>query len=141
MPYCRNCGNSTTSTAVGCVHCGIPLGLGHHFCQNCGASTEDYAAFCIRCGVALTTAAAATTAQVPAAKSKVAAGVLGILLGTLGVHNFYLGYIGKGIAQLLITVLSCGMLSLFSGIWGLVEGILILTGTIATDASGVPLHD
>ena len=28
----------------------------------------------------------------PRAKSKVAAGVLGILLGALGIHNFYLGY-------------------------------------------------
>ena len=26
-----------------------------------------------------------------------------------------------------------------SGIWGLVEGIMILTGSIATDASGRPL--
>ena len=39
-------------------------------------------------------------------KSKVAAGVLGILLGALGVHNFYMGHTGKGIAQLLITLLS-----------------------------------
>ena len=41
-------------------------------------------------------------------KSKVAAGILGILLGALGVHNFYLGYTGKGVAQLLISVLSLG---------------------------------
>lgn len=74
-------------------------------------------------------------------KSRVAAGVLGILLGSLGIHNFYLGNTGKAVAQLLISVLSCGMLSIVSFIWGLVEGIQILTGSITTDAKGVPLKD
>jgi TM2 domain-containing membrane protein YozV len=65
----------------------------------------------------------------------------GILLGSLGVHNFYLGYIGKGVAQLLITVLSCGWLWIVSWIWGLIEGIMILSGSTKTDANGVPLRD
>ena len=78
----------------------------------------------------------------PNAKSKMAAGLLGIFLGWLGVHNFYLGYTGKAVAQLLITILSCGALSPVSAIWGLIEGILILTGsTITTDGSGRPLSD
>ncbi len=72
-----------------------------------------------------------------------AAGLLGILLGAFGVHNFYLGFTGKAVAQLLITVLSLGMLSFVSAIWGLVEGIMILTAQPGTpnafDASGVPL--
>lgn len=74
-------------------------------------------------------------------KSKVAAGVLGILLGSLGVHNFYLGYIGKAVAQLLITIFTCGFGAVATGIWGLVEGIMILTGSIAVDGRGVPLRD
>lgn len=74
-------------------------------------------------------------------KSKVAAGILGILLGSLGIHNFYLGYTGKAVAQLLISVLSCGILSVASWIWGLVEGIQILTGSINVDARGIPLKD
>ena len=69
-------------------------------------------------------------------KSKVAAGILGILLGALGVHNFYLGYTGKGVAQLLISVLSLGLLSPVSAIWGLVEGIICLTSDTKTDANG-----
>lgn len=77
-------------------------------------------------------------------KSKVAAGVLAILLGALGIHNFYLGQTGKGVAQLLITVLSCGMLAVVSSIWGLVEGVLILTAVPGSqpwgvDADGYPL--
>ena len=74
-------------------------------------------------------------------KSRVTAGVLGILLGSLGIHNFYLGYTGKAVAQLLISVLSCGILAVASAIWGLVEGIMLLTGAIATDAQGRPLRD
>ncbi|QQM68259.1 TM2 domain-containing protein [Actinomyces weissii] len=73
-----------------------------------------------------------------------AAGVLAILLGTFGIHNFYLGQTGKGVAQLLITVLSCGFLAVVSSIWGLVEGVLILTATPGSqpwgvDADGYPL--
>lgn len=73
-------------------------------------------------------------------KSKVAAGLFGIFFGAFGVHNFYLGYNGKAIAQLLITVLSCGTLSFISALWGLIEGILILTGEIK-DVNGNELRD
>ncbi len=74
-------------------------------------------------------------------KSKVAAGLLGIFLGVFGVHNFYLGFTGKAIAQLLLSILSCGALSFVSAIWGLIEGIMILTGSIKTDGKGLPLKD
>lgn len=75
------------------------------------------------------------------AKSKVTAGILAILLGALGIHNFYLGFTGKGLAQLLITVLTCGYGGIITGIWALVEGIQILTGSMAVDAKGQPLRD
>lgn len=74
-------------------------------------------------------------------KSKMAAGLLGIFLGSFGVHNFYLGYTGKAVAQLLITVLTCGFGSFVSGIWGLVEGIMILSGNINVDGKNIPLKD
>lgn len=79
--------------------------------------------------------------NMPQQKSKIAAGLLGIFLGAFGVHNFYLGYNKKAIIQLLITVLSCFTLSVVSEIWGLVEGIQVLTGSIAVDANGIPLKD
>lgn len=62
-------------------------------------------------------------------KSKTTAGILGIVLGALGAHNFYLGRIGRGVAQLSITMLSGGLLALFSGVWGAVEGICILASS------------
>jgi TM2 domain len=68
-------------------------------------------------------------------KSKVTAGLLGIFLGGFGVHRFYLGYTGIGIAQIAVTIVTCG----FGALWGLIEGILILTGSINTDAAGRPL--
>ena len=74
-------------------------------------------------------------------RSKVVAGILGILIGAFGVHNFYLGFHGKAVAQLLITVLSCGVLAGISSIWALIEGIMILTGGIDRDADGYLLQD
>ena len=78
----------------------------------------------------------------PAAqKSKLIAGLLGIFLGALGIHNFYLGYKGKGVGQLLVTLLSCFVLSPVSWVWGLVEGIQLLTGNVLVDARNIPLKD
>lgn len=69
------------------------------------------------------------------AKSKMTAGLLGIFLGGFGVHRFYLGYTGIGIAQVVVTLITFGI----GALWGFVEGILILTGTIDKDAEGRPL--
>lgn len=134
--FCKNCGAQyQTEKAVICVKCGAQKGTGMNFCANCGQPTPPNSTVCLQCGVAL--------AAVPngEAKSKMAAGLLGIFLGALGVHNFYLGYTGKAIAQLLISVLSCGTLAIASEIWGLIEGVMILTGSINTDAKGIPLKD
>jgi TM2 domain-containing membrane protein YozV len=95
------------------------------------------AAVCVRCGIALYQQYAYNSEQ----KSKIAAGLLGIFLGSLGIHNFYLGYTGKAVAQLLITVLTLGFGTIITGIWGLIEGILILTGSINVDGKGIPLRD
>lgn len=78
-------------------------------------------------------------------KSKVVAGILGILLGAFGAHNFYLGRTMRAIAQLLITILSLGILAIVSEVWGLIEGILILVSQPGTtwhqDGRGIELKD
>ena len=74
-------------------------------------------------------------------KSKTTALILSILLGGLGVDRFYLGYTGKAVAQLLITLCTCGIGAIATEIWGLVEGIQILTGSINVDAQGNPLKE
>lgn len=134
--YCKNCGNAMDPNAAVCVKCGCAKGVGTAYCPNCGQPSAPGAAFCTNCGAGMQTVN-------PDSKSKIAAGVLGILLGVFGVHNFYLGYTGKAIAQVLLGTVGCciGVGPLVSGIWGLVEGIMILCGNIKTDAKGVPLKD
>ena len=115
------------------------------FCQKCGTELKKDDTFCSNCGTATaeeTKAATKTTSNTNATgKSKMAAGLLGIFLGSFGVHNFYLGYTGKAVGQLLISVLSCFILAPVSAIWGLIEGIMILSGSINTDAEGNELID
>ncbi len=111
------------------------------FCTNCGAELNENQDICLKCGVKANKTNGNPANNNPDAKSKLAAGLLGIFLGCFGVHNFYLGNTGKAVAQLLITLLSCFVLSVVSAIWGLIEGILILTGSINTDANGNPLRD
>lgn len=110
------------------------------YCKNCGNKLEEGQQVCLKCG-SLVDEKVRPTSNVQGGKSKIAAGILGIFLGAFGVHNFYLGYTGKAVTQLLLTICTCGILSFVSGIWGLIEGILILTGSISTDADGNPLSD
>jgi len=69
-------------------------------------------------------------------KSKLAAGLLNIFL-PFGVGRFYLGYTSLGIAQLLVTIFTAGI----GGLWGLIDGIMILTGTPNVDGNGYPIGD
>jgi len=55
-------------------------------------------------------------------KSKLAAGLLGIFLGGLGVGQFYRGNVGLGIAQLVVTFVTFGA----GWLWGFIEGIVVL---------------
>jgi TM2 domain-containing membrane protein YozV len=68
-----------------------------------------------------------------------AAGLLGLFLGGWGVHRFYLGYPGIGIAQILVTFFTCGI----GAVWGFIEGIMILSGAggFDRDAQGNLLTD
>ena len=48
-------------------------------------------------------------AQQPQEESKrILCGVLGILLGSLAIHKFILGYTKEGIIQIIISVVTCG---------------------------------
>ncbi len=54
---------------------------------------------------------------------KLVAGILAILIGSLGIHKFVLGYTKEGIIQIILTFVTCG----FGSIIGLIEGIIYLT--------------
>ncbi|MEV0647456.1 NINE protein [Phytomonospora sp. NPDC050363] len=62
-------------------------------------------------------------------KSKLTAGLLQIFLGGFGVGRFYTGHIGIAVCQLLFGWATCY-------IWPLVDGIVLLASSNATDAEG-----
>jgi len=110
------------------------------YCGNCGTQMDDSANVCPNCGTPANGTAQQPAQNVPAGtqqKSKLVAGLLQIFLGSFGVGRFYLGYTGIAIGQIAATWLTCGL----GGIWPFIDGILILTGSVKTDANGVPLAD
>ncbi|MBR4952719.1 MAG: NINE protein [Alistipes sp.] len=91
------------------------------YCPNCGAQIDDKAVVCVKCGVAQ------PGTNSPSNSEWLTVLLLCIFLGGLGIHRFYVGKTGTGIAQLL----TCGG----CGIWALIDLIMILTGGFE-DANG-----
>ena len=56
-------------------------------------------------------------------KQKLIAGLLNILL-PFGIGRFYIGDTGTGVAQLLVSIFTCGI----GALWSFIDGILMLTG-------------
>ena len=110
-----------------CSNCGTKLSPDERFCHNCGMTVQNS-------GTAQNSYSSVQNGQ----KSKFIAGILAILLGTLGIHSFYLGYTKKGVTQLLLFVFFFGWVSF---IWGIIDAVKIFTGKINCDAKGVPLAD
>lgn len=136
---CPQCGANVDAGAYACKYCGAPLPQAQQ-AQQPPAQPPVQPPYAVPQQPYVVQQPVMVPAGYPQ-KSKIAAGLLGIFLGAFGVHNFYLGYTGKAVAQLLITLLTCGFGALVSEIWGLVEGIMILTGSIAVDGKNVPLKD
>lgn len=114
------------------------------FCNKCGKEVADGVQFCPACGNAMQNQQSAPNAQQAVVivqqqttppKSRTAYILLAFFLGSLGIHNFYAGRTGCGVAQLLITLLSCGTLSGISGLWALIEMF-----TVSRDGHGVPMQ-
>ena len=151
--FCRNCGKEIDPKAAFCVNCGVSVGTGNAFCQNCGQSVTPEAQVCIHCGHILYGGRSSYgnpggyagysngTPGYSLQKSRIAAGILAILVGALGIHNFYLGYNARGTVQLLVSVLTCGIGAVPMGIWALVDGSMLLCGSTSYDARGIPLKD
>lgn len=133
--FCRNCGAAMQPNQAVCLTCGTATGTGNAFCPNCGQPVAPTAAVCVSCGVALQQEQAGS-------KSKIAAGLLAIFLGQLGIHNFYLGYTKKAVIQLLITLLLSWTFVAPTAvwIWAIVEAVKIFQGKLP-DANGMALSD
>jgi TM2 domain-containing membrane protein YozV len=105
------------------------------YCTKCGAINDEMAQYCSNCQAPLTPVSSGYQPMQPVnpggmtdwkalgADKKLVAGILGILVGSLGIHKFVLGYTTEGIIQIVITIVTCGA----GGIVGLIEGIIYLT--------------
>jgi len=96
------------------------------FCESCGSIIKKAAEICPKCGVR----------QKPSSdnngdrKDWLTTLLLCLFTGLIGIHRFYTGSTGIGVAQLL----TCGG----CGIWTLIDFITILTGSYK-DGNGQPL--
>lgn len=116
---CKECGQQISDSASVCPHCGAPV-IRDVFCPSCGTKVPENVKFCPNCGGQIYPVSEAAKAG---KKDKVVAGLLAILLGTLGIHYFYLGKTQAGVLTIVISLVSCG-------IWPVVmfiQGILMLT--------------
>ena len=95
------------------------------FCESCGAIIKKEAEMCVKCGVRQDTQNSVSTQT--QSKSRLTYVLLGVFLGTLGIHNFYAGYTGRAIAQLLISIfLGWLIIPIFAVlIWAIIEVIAI----------------
>jgi TM2 domain-containing membrane protein YozV len=108
------------------------------YCPNCGAECRMEAPFCSKCKAVFDATGWRPVAERPSsaqamqsaaprlvksAKSRGIYIVLGLFFGMLGIHNFYAGRLGIGLAQLLVTcILGWFVVGLFiTGLWVLIE--------------------
>ncbi len=112
-----------------CTQCGNKLEEGTNICKACGHKIE--------LGMIESKYSPYGGSYLYEQKSRLVAGLLQIFLCEFAVGRFYLGYTEIAIAQLLVSLFTCGI----GAIWPFIDGILILTGSITSDARGIPLKD
>ena len=142
--YCTNCGVEMVSGADGCIKCGKLAKNSSstdnpNFCSNCGSEVTVGGDMCMKCGKLYKNQVTSSES-----KSKLVAGLLALFIGTIGIHNFYLGYNNKGYIHIALCVgglLTFGITIWVSSIWALVEAIQIFTSKNLVDSKGVPLKD
>jgi TM2 domain-containing membrane protein YozV len=73
--------------------------------------------------------ASPASALQPGESKRLAAGILAILFGILGVHKFYLGYSQTGIIMLVVSIAGAIIIlpSLIVALVGIIEGVVYLT--------------
>ena len=104
------------------------------FCSNCGAEISEKAVICVKCGVPT---AARQQCKEGSSADWLTAVLLCFFFGWLGVHRFYTKSAGLGIAQLLLGIFSCFIVSI---VWSFVDLILLLCGNYKTGDGQVLKH-
>lgn len=126
-----------------CEYCENEVPVGVNRCPCCGAAVgcvsiprhepESEQIYRSRESQMVTQSARSGDCLVQKLKNKWVFMLLGIFLGEFGIHNFYTGYIGRGVVKVIITVLSFGLLFWISWIWAIVE-----VCSVRIDARGCP---
>ena len=116
--FCKQCGEEMNENQAVCIKCGTKVGEGNKYCANCGKEVSPDTAVCLSCGVAIK-----NTADKELGDKKTVAGILALLLGGFGIHNFYLGETKKGIFKLLLCWTG------IPAILALIDAIKIFTGS------------
>ena len=94
--YCHACGKTIDARAEICPHCGVRQHAPPHSPSPFGPNT-------------------------PSGRNRIAAALFALLLGSFGIHKFYLGRIGQGILYFLF----CW--TMIPTVIGIIEGIIYLT--------------
>ena len=130
-----------------CTKCGVKRGNGNSYCPECGKETDINADVCVNCGVNLKNKflvmkGVNSNSGLKGGKSKLIAILLCLIFGTLGVHRFYVGDNSQGFIILALTlagIVTCGITTIISCIWVIVDFILIILDKI-TDENGEALQ-
>ena len=93
------------------------------YCIKCNSFVSDNASFCGNCGHPTADGIITLRQENISSSNRLVYILLALFLGTLGIHNFYAGRIGSGVAQLLLTILIGWLIApLFGvGFWVLLD--------------------
>lgn len=94
--YCRHCGESVDPNQAICVKCGVKVGDGTNFCANCGKTINAAADVCLECGYAVKKPDKSND------DNKLMLGIMALLFGGIGIHNFIMGETKKGIMKIIL---------------------------------------
>lgn len=165
--FCRTCSGDVSASPQRCPQCGADPMYGTHYCFSCRTTTDPFTNPCRTCGAWFQQQLPAAPPQPPYGhapqppqttivnnvgvgvvqpagppKSRATAALLCFFLGGLGIHRFYTGQTGLGLALLLQTLilvpLTLGLWLIVILVWVVIDFILILVGSIH-DQYGRPL--
>lgn len=141
---CEKCGTKNLPSAAYCSKCGARLPKDVSHCPYCRIRYSGDVRYCTKCGRETTPGELPSRAPEPprqaheaysapqvSSKSRLAATLLCLFLGVLGIHRFYVGKVGTGILWLFTA-------GLF-GIGAIIDFITILCGSFR-DSHGLRLE-
>ena len=141
--FCRNCAKELVGNPEICMNCGAKPSAATAFCPNCGNPTTPLSVICPKCGAGLGTK---TDIANVSQKSRLVLFLLALFLGQLGIHRYYAGKTGSGVAMLVLTIAGYATMILVIGffalsvvwVWNLIDVIMAVAGTFK-DKEGKPI--